>query len=212
MRQLLNSMSRGLRDLLPNMGAREPIRTQAQLAEFLGERAAYVAQTSLYGYLKTRMGTQYAQIFQDPSFQPALTTAREAAFFGCLADLVIHATAILRSNGGLTEPQAGDMARDLFRQAASHALRELDCDIAPALTEFAARVTELDWESASDPRVTFQSSEQVLAAAAPVIDSYREADREIIENSVKFRWIDIRRQLGERLDAKAVTDQMSVAV
>ncbi|MFK7943287.1 MAG: hypothetical protein AB8B85_10300 [Paracoccaceae bacterium] len=209
MRQLMNTMVRGLRDLLPQLGPGDPIRTQEALAKFLGERSAYVSQTSLYGYLKTRMGTQYATIFQDPMFQPALTKAREEAFFGCLGDLTIHAVATLRANGGLDGPGSEGMARAMFLSAAQHALHEAGTDPAPAAQEFSARLEGLDWIEARDPRVTFQSSQAVLVAAAPVIDSYREADREIIENSVKFRWIDIRRQLSERLDAGAVVASVS---
>ncbi|MEM1298527.1 MAG: hypothetical protein AAGH68_04540 [Pseudomonadota bacterium] len=212
MRQLLSAVSRGLKDMLPGLGPAEPIRTVAELAEFLGERAAFVGQTSLYGYLKTRMGTQYAAIFQDPTFQPSLTTAREQAFFGCLEDLSIHAVGLVRADGAVPVSAAASMAEDLFSHAARHAMREVSFDAAPADTAFRERLLGLDWSSATNPGVTFQSSQAVLVAAAPVIDSYREADREIIENSVKFRWIDIRRQLADRLDAAAVLEDAGATV
>lgn len=210
MRQLLNSMTRGLRDLLPQLGSGDPIRTQAELGRFLGERSAMVSQTALYGYLKTRMGTQYTRIFQDPAFQPSLLAAREEAFFGCLGDLTIHAVAALIADGGLSSRHARTTALQMFGAGAHHALGDEVADPDNGMKAFSARLEGLDWVAARDPRVTFESSQSVLVAAAPVIDSYREADREVIENSVKFRWIDVRRQLADRLDARAVVQGSSV--
>lgn len=204
MQQILTAITQSLGRLLPPWGGKETIRTTDQLAAFLGGRAAYVAQTSLYGYLKTRMGTRYAEIFQDQAFQPSLIKARTESFFGCLEDLTIHAVALLRTRVDVPDRVAAMAADALFSKAATDAMDGAPTGLTEARTRFAERLAELDWEQAGDPKVTFRSSQRVLVAAAPVIDSYREADREIIENSIKFRWIDIRRQLGERLDAGAV--------
>lgn len=228
MQHLMTAISALLSRIKPIFGPAEPIRTTAALAAFLGGRAAYVAQTSLYGYLKTRMGTRYATIFQDPAFEPALTEARQTAFHGCLEDLTIHAVALLRTRVAVTDKVAAKAAEALFAAAVIEAMPQAiaqdppltdlsstvsaPAGLAAARDRFAARLGELDWEQAGNPRVTFRSSQAVLVAAAPVIDSYREADREIIENSVKFRWIDVRRQLGERLDARAVAGCLPIAV
>lgn len=204
MRDLLTTALGTLNRIMPRFGAGPAIRDLAGVAEFVGSRAAYVGQTSLYGYLKTRMGTQYTEIFQDPAFEPSLTAARHAAFFGCLEDLTIHTVALLVAQGGLPANRASGVAESLFTKAADHALSDVACDTGPATAAFAERLRGIDWMTAGDPRVTFRSSEAVLVAAAPVINSYREADREVIENSVRFRWIDVRRQLQERLSAPDV--------
>ena len=47
---------------------KSPIQTVEALTDFVETRAAYVAQTSLYGYLKTRMGTRYPHMFRDEVF------------------------------------------------------------------------------------------------------------------------------------------------
>jgi len=45
-----------------------PISTLDTPAEFNRTRAAHVARTALYGYLKTRTGIRYPAIFQDDRF------------------------------------------------------------------------------------------------------------------------------------------------
>ena len=52
------------------------IDTIAEFIKFIHTRSAYVAQTSLYGYLKTRMGTRFRIIFEDDAFQEPLNTAK----------------------------------------------------------------------------------------------------------------------------------------
>ena len=69
------------------------IDSTERLVEFVHTRAAYVAQVSLYGYLKTRMGTQYRVIFEDKAFAGSLNTAKWRTYTACLADLSIFAVA-----------------------------------------------------------------------------------------------------------------------
>ena len=76
---------------------RQPIRDKAGLVEFLHTRSAYVAQTSLFGYLKTRMGTQYREIFQDPAFSEPLSMAQRQVFLDCLADLTVFTVSLVGS-------------------------------------------------------------------------------------------------------------------
>ena len=44
----------------------ETIADRDSLAAFLGTRASHVAQTSLYGYLRTRAGTRFPELFENP--------------------------------------------------------------------------------------------------------------------------------------------------
>ena len=46
---------------------------------------------------------------------------------------------------------------------------------------------------------------------APVIDEYKALDREIVTNSIRFRWRDARDQLRRRLDAPALAARMGEA-
>ena len=44
------------------------IRSKQDLENFIQERSAHVAQTTLYGYLKTRIGVKYIAMMEDERF------------------------------------------------------------------------------------------------------------------------------------------------
>ena len=44
------------------------INSKKDLQNFVQERSAHVTQTTLYGYLKTRIGTRYAIMVEDEKY------------------------------------------------------------------------------------------------------------------------------------------------
>ena len=170
---------------------REAIRDADALADFVASRAAHVGQSALYGYLKTRMGTQHRELFQDPAFAEALSAARDRVVVACISDLTVFAVATLPDTD--REARASELfeaaARTVFGTTPDH--------------RFAERLRSLDWEREADAEHAFRTSMAELIAAAPVTQQFRELDREIVENSIRFRWVEVRRQLRARLDPMA---------
>ena len=171
---------------------RRPIRDRQALAEFVASRAAHVGQSALYGYLKTRMGTQHRELFQDPAFAEALSLARDRVVLACVSDLTVFAVALLPGAGrnDLATRLFEDASRIVFDRVPDHA--------------FAERLGAVDWRLAAKDEHAFQTSIAELVATAPVTAQFRELDREIVENSIRFRWVEVRRQLRSRFDAEAV--------
>ena len=64
----LDRLAAALRRLLRRKSRLEPIRDAAALRDFLRTRSSYVAQMTLYGYLRTRAGTRYALLYEDDQF------------------------------------------------------------------------------------------------------------------------------------------------
>ena len=191
---------------------RHRLDTPDALADFLRTRSSYVAQTSLYGYLKTRMGTSYRAYFEDDIFSASIRTAAQKLFLSCLADLTVFAVALSERDGALPRGGAVALALRCFRQAAEHSLAEAGAGPVPAdtLEQFALRVRAIDW-AAAEGRHAFAGSEADLIRFAPVIDEYKALDREIVTNSIRFRWRDVRDQLRRRLDATALGSAMQQA-
>ena len=48
------------------------IKSKKDLENFIKERAAHVTQTTLYGYLKTRIGTRYVAMLEDEKFTESI--------------------------------------------------------------------------------------------------------------------------------------------
>lgn len=189
-----------LRDFLS--GAKEAARadkidTDAAIIEFIATRAAHVAQTSLYGYLRTRMGTREREIFQDADFEQPLRNARQSILMLCLSDLTVFAASQIQANQHAH-------AKRWFREAALTADPELpDSMLEDGILRFKTRLAETDWIAVAEREGAFTESPKGLIIAAPVIDDLKELDAEIVTNSVRFRWTDVRRQLRERIDPKA---------
>jgi len=87
-------MFRGLlKFLLPLInifGQQNRIEEIESLMSFVSSRSSYMAQVSLYGYLKARAGTRYVSLIKDPLFASSMKTARNRIFFACLIDLTLH--------------------------------------------------------------------------------------------------------------------------
>ncbi len=185
---------------------RHRLDTPDRLADFLRTRSSYVAQTSLYGYLKTRMGTSYRIYFEDDTFSASIRMAAVKLFLSCLADLTVFAAALSERDGSLPPDGAAALAQHCFRLAAERGLADAGAGPVPAetLERFDLRLRAADWTAAADGRHAFAGSEADLVRFAPVIDEYKELDREIVTNSIRFRWRDAREQLRRRLDAPAL--------
>lgn len=190
-----------LRDLF--RGAKEAVRadqiaSEAAMIGFISTRAAHVAQSSLYGYLRTRMGTRQREIFQDDQFVEPLRTAQQAMLMHCLSDLVVFAVATVE----VPDDRRVVLARRWFSEAALAADAECPEDVlSKGLATFEARLEAVDWAAAAEREAAFTQSAAGLIECAPVIDDFKQLDAEIVRNSVRFRWTDVRRQLRERVDA-----------
>ncbi len=187
---------------------KRPIDTVEHLTEFVRTRASYVAQTSLYGYLKTRMGTRYPEYFKDEVFSSSIRIAAVNLFVSCLGDLTLHAVAIADRDGRLGAQEAAALARQCFKHGMERHLSDLAPELVPAhsIGEFARRSAETQWANAAEGAAAFAGSERDIVRFAPVIDEFKALDHEIVANSIRFRWRDIREQLRKRIDAKGVCD------
>ena len=185
---------------------RSTIDSLDRLVQFVHTRSAYVAQTSLYGYLKTRMGRKYVEIFKDPKFAPSLNTAKWQVFAACLSDLCVHSVASAAKQGQLNAVEAAELARRCYRLCVEQTFKgELAAELAPtAVEEFEQRCRAVIWPNAAIGANAFTSSPKALADASPVSEEFKRLDRRIVENSVRFRWNDVRHQLERRLDGAAL--------
>ena len=185
---------------------KSPIDKSERLVVFLHTRSAYVAQTSLYGYLKTRMGRDYVSIFKDERFAPSLNAAKWTMFAACLSDLTVYSIALATRSGGLDRREVENLARHCHGEC----VREtFEGEIAEGLAEsviddFNGRCTRVVWANVAIGENAFSVSPVTLAESSPVSDEFKRLDREIVMNSVRFRWNDIRDQLRRRLDGAAL--------
>ena len=58
------------------------------LKNFIQERSAHVTQTTLYGYIKTRIGSRYAMMFEDKVFLESINIAKWKIYVKSLSDFL----------------------------------------------------------------------------------------------------------------------------
>ena len=179
----------------------------AGVERFVATRAAFVAQKTLYGYLKTRIGTRYPRIFDDEPFVRSINIAKFHVFAACLSDLGIYAVAT-----ALTDQTVPDASRrELAKRCVERGLDDNNDDVPiefsadEAMQAFATRLDTTDWAVGARHRDNFSESPAALLRWAPIADHFKEEDAEIVRNSIRFAWRDIREQYQRRLVESEVT-------
>lgn len=185
---------------------REPIDSLAKLEAFAVTRSAYLAQKTLYGYVKARMGIRYPAMFEDAKMIASLNIAKMNVFAACLSDLTIYAVAQVTHDRPVGNAERQSVALEIFRAGLrDNAPAAPDDFSAPdAVAAFTQRLGATDWPQSARQPDNFTASPPALFRWAPIADNLKKFDREIIDNSVKFAWRDIREQFGQRVDADAV--------
>ncbi len=172
---------------------------------FARTRSAMMTQKKLYGYLKERIGIRYPEEFARPDFAESIRVATAHVYAAALADLTVFCTA-----NGLNDRQFDDAAR---RQAA---LRCYEQGLAENAGGDARAMDRRDWTVSFGERVArtiwrpgeggwhFTESPAALIRWAPIADELKKLDREIVENSLRFAWIEVRSDFLARVDPVSI--------
>jgi hypothetical protein len=183
----------------------EPIRDAHALRAFLQTRASHVAQMTLYGYLRTRAGTRFPELFDNDAFIVSMNIAKWHVWLACVSDLAVHVGSQLRRTGGAPVEEVGALVRRLVEEL----LQEtgIPADAGPEFAAHAqrvrARLALCDW-NALDDGAAFAESPDAVVYWAPIVDDLKALDADIVRNSVRYRWHEVRRDLSHNLDPAAV--------
>jgi len=189
----------------------EAIDTPEAMARFLEQRASFVAQTSLYGYLRTRAGMRYPELFDDDPFVVSINIAKWHVWLDCLADLAVYAGSRLAQRAPRAIPTVARMivtaVDDVLARAGTPA--EAGAEFAAHADRVRDRLARTDWLAVGPDESAFTASPASLVRWAPVMDELKQLDEEIVRNSVRFRWQEVRREFARHLDAEALLGPMS---
>ena len=79
------------------------------------------------------------------------------------------------------------------------------------IDEFKRRLAQTDWRVGALKPENFTASPGALVRWAPIADKLKKFDAEIVENSVKFSWREIREQFRKRIDARGAWRRLVAA-
>ena len=171
----------------------QPISSALELAEFINSRASHVAQISLYGYLRTRAGTRYPELFERDDMLSSINQAKWHIWLACVHDLALFSGRLLSSN----EP---DAIRALLLEVFDSIIAqvgeptEAGADFASSVRAVRDKIQRQDWQSLAEATdaACFHSSADALFHWSPISDELKQYDEEIVRNSIRFRWQAIR--------------------
>ena len=190
---------------------RPPLDSLDALISFCDKQSAYVSQVTLYGYVKTRAGTQWPKLFNNETYLISLKIARWHIFGACVADLTLFTIARIYASGSITSQQAERAAIYITSEILSHVdQNDVPDDVFKEMAQRAAQRAHMaDWDNLADGPNAFQSSSDALMKWAPTADDFKVLDEEIVRNSIHLRWINIRRDVLETLVMDKISADLS---
>ena len=167
------------------------------LEEFIQSKSAWVTQVTLYGYLKTRMGTRYVLHFENDKFMGSVNLAKWNIYSVALQDLTFFTFSHLKAN---FDYQKLDNAEEIFLKILDdETSNKMPIDIIDeAKKNFNERLKTIDWENYHKD-LPFNLSALSLYKWAPIADELKKLDRKIVLNSVILKWDVVKKEFKERL-------------
>jgi hypothetical protein len=184
----------------------QPITDRDGLKQFLSTRASFVAQTSLYGYLRTRAGMRYPELFDDDKFVVSINIAKWQIWLACLSDLCVYTGGLLLQHPPASKQDISHLMQDMLATILDETGVPQDAgpDFTQSAEQIRQRLAHCDWQSVCDDETPFCESPQALVQWAPIVEDLKQLDEEIVRNSIRFRWQSVRRDLRSALNPAAL--------
>ncbi len=168
-----------------------------ELEDFIQSKSAWVTQVTLYGYLKTRMGTRYVLHFENDKFMASVNLAKWNMYAIALQDLTFFTFSYLKTN---LNYQAIDKAKEIFLKILDdETTNNMPLDIIDeAKKNFNERLQSINWNTYHND-LPFNPSALSLYKWAPIAEELKKLDRKIVLNSVILKWDIVKKEFNERI-------------
>tara|TARA_Y100001958_G_C21144189_1_gene482041 strand:+ start:88 stop:711 length:624 start_codon:yes stop_codon:yes gene_type:complete len=167
------------------------------LENFIQTKSAWVAQVTLYGYLKTRMGTRYVLHFENDQFMNSVNLAKWNIYSVALQDLTFFTFSYLKVNFNYKDL---NKSKDIFFKILDDEIsNKMPLEIVEiSKKNFLERLNNINWETYYRD-LPFNSSALSLYKWAPIAEELKTLDRKIVLNSVILKWNVVKKEFSDRL-------------
>ena len=176
---------------------KKKIKSLDELEEFIQSKSAWVSQVTLYGYLKTRMGTRYVLHFENDEFMKSVDLAKWNIYAVALQDLTLFIFSYLKA---FTHYEDTHKAKEIFFKILDdETSNKMPLDIIEdAKNNFNERFEKVNWETYHND-LPFNPSALSLYEWAPIAEDLKVLDRKIVLNSVILKWDVVKKEFKERI-------------
>ena len=194
-----------IKKILEYLGLRpkKPLTKRSELVEFIHRNASFVSQVTLLTYIKARAGTQYPKLFENPDYLRSIEIARSHLYASCVADLTFYV---------INEHCLNDIQKKTIQFIFSNLVDEVftfaKCD-ENTFKEFDNMKNQCEEQlkalkGDSIDHKLFKMSSDTFFRWAPIAEEFKKDDEEIMRNSIHFRWIEVRREVRERIRPRLI--------
>jgi len=161
------------------------IKSKKDLQKFIQQRSAHVTQTTLYGYLKTRIGVKFTAMVEDDVFSKSINIAKWNIYMTAIADCSLYVFSYLIVEKNLKENDCKEIYLDIIENEKENGLTEEIYQ--RAKQEFLNRYDKINFNKyyLENP---FKESCLALYNWAPIADELKTLDKEIVLNSMRLKW------------------------
>ena len=176
---------------------KKKIKNLDDLENFIQTKAAWVSQVTLYGYLKTRMGTRYVLHFDNDEFIGSVNLAKWNIYSTALQDLTFFVFSYLKVNFNYSDL---DRSKEIFLKILDDEIsNKMPLDIVEHTKKtFDERLRNINWENYCND-LPFNPSALSLYKWAPIAEELKTLDRKIVLNSVILKWDVVKKEFKERI-------------
>ncbi len=166
-------------------GLFKSIKSQKDLENFIQERSAHVTQTTLYGYLKTRIGVKYIAMMEDEVFLKSINIAKWNIYMVALADCAFYVFSYLINEKGLKENDCKKIFLNILEKEKQNGLDEET--YSNGKKNFLKRIERVNFNDyhLDEP---FKESGEALYYWSPIADELKTLDKKIVLNSISLKW------------------------
>ena len=162
------------------------INNERDLTNFIKEKSAFVTQSTLYGYLKTRMGLKQNMMFTDDVFVESVNKAKWNIFSEAVADLTLFSVSLLNKKYNIDNLNPNKMYETILENEIITGLPKDLCE--KYKLKFKDKLNNFNIKEYSNNN-PFTNSCNALFHWAPIADELKELDKEIVINSIKNKWM-----------------------
>tara|TARA_B100001540_G_C15540331_1_gene521083 strand:- start:62 stop:685 length:624 start_codon:yes stop_codon:yes gene_type:complete len=168
-----------------------------ELENFIQTKSAWVTQVTLYGYLKTRMGTRYVLHFENDEFMGSVNLAKWNIYSVALQDLTFFTFSKLKADFNYLEMKNAEEI--FFKILDDETSNKMPQDIIEeAKKNFVERMKSINWDTYHND-LPFNPSALSLYKWAPIAEELKNLDRKIVLNSVILKWNVVKKEFDERI-------------
>ena len=177
---------------------KKKIKNNQDLAEFIQKKSSWVSQVTLYGYLKTRIGTRYVLMFDDEIFLSSINKAKWNIYSVALQDLTFYTISYLNVfHNYNTTSTAKEIYEEIINNEIKNGMPE---EVAlRGKNKFQERLDKIDWKKYYNSW-PFNESALALYEWSPVAKELKTLDRKIVLNSMILKWDNVRKEFIELIN------------